>query len=187
MLFVSGCATHAGTILSSATGRHGILPAKTRCGGVPLCALWRVSKISTNSLIAAGNLGHRCFPCHLLRAPVDKRLPEARPSDGEANEARHSSRGCQPFANLLIVLTPTQNDTTDLCAAVPARSSHNPFAVLVPVESFDLPYVRLDACVLKLLDGLRHQQGAKFQVVGLLVSFQLIELGSSQLEPAIRT
>ena len=24
--------------------------AKTRCGGVPLCALWRVSKISTNSL-----------------------------------------------------------------------------------------------------------------------------------------
>ena len=127
--------------------------------------------------IAAGDLGHRGFPCHLLRAPIDKRLPEARASDGEANEARHSSRGCQPFANLLIVLTPTQNDTTDSCAAVPTRSGNNPFAVLMPVKSFNLPYVRLDACVLELLDGLRHQERAKFQVIGLLVSFQVIELG----------
>src|SRR5713226_3313583 len=40
-------------------------------------------------LITAGYLRHRRFPCDLLAAPGDQRIPEAGPTDGKADEARH--------------------------------------------------------------------------------------------------
>src|SRR5215469_7313449 len=38
-------------------------------------------------LITAGYLRHRRFPCDLLAAPVDQRIPEAGPTDGKTDEA----------------------------------------------------------------------------------------------------
>ena len=78
--------------------------------------------------------------------------------------------------HFLVVLAAAQNDAADSVPAVSARGGHDLFAVLAPVQSFDLPNIRLDAGVLKLHDGLHHQLGTKLEVVGFLVSFETLEL-----------
>src|SRR5713226_4737767 len=128
-------------------------------------------------LITAGYLRHRRFPCDLLAAPVDQRIPEAGPTDGKADEARYGRCGRQPFADFPVIFTASQDDAANPVAASTACGGHNLFAVFAPLETFDLPYVRLDASVLQFLDGLRHQLGAQFQIVGLLVSLETFELG----------
>src|SRR5713226_8590084 len=128
-------------------------------------------------LITAGYLRHRRFPCDLLAAPVDQRIPEAGPTDGKADEARYGRCGRQPFADFPVIFTSSQDDAANPVAASTACGGHDCFAVFAPLEAFDLPYVRLDASVLQLLDGLLHQAGTQLEIVGFLVSSKLFELG----------
>src|SRR6266404_6146171 len=127
-------------------------------------------------LISASNFGDCVISSYLACAPVNEWTPEARPAHGEANEARNCSCGSEPLADFFIVLAPTEDDAADSVPASAAGSSHNPFAVFLTLEPFDLPYVRLDTRILKFLNGLSHQPGTKFQIVGLLISFEAINL-----------
>src|ERR1700722_3747555 len=121
-------------------------------------------------LISPGNLRYGGVPRYLLCTPVNQRIPEAGSANGKPNEARNRSSGREAFADLSVVFAPSENDAADSVPASPAGSSNNPFAVLLPLEAFDLPYVRLDPRVLKVHNGLRHQRGTKFPVISLLVS-----------------
>ena len=117
------------------------------------------------------------MPRYLLRTPVNEWIPETGAAHSEADEPGNRRCYSEPFAHLLVVFTTAEDDAAYLIAAPAAGSSHNPLAVFVPVEPFDLPNIRLNLRVLKLLNGLCHQPGAKLQIVGFLVSFELIELG----------
>src|SRR6267378_6227214 len=120
-------------------------------------------------LISASNFGDCVISSYLACTPVNEWTPEARPAHGEANEARNCSCGSEPLANFAIVLAPTEDDAADSVPAAAAGSSHKPFAVLVTLEPFDLPDVRLNPRILKLLNGLSRQPRTKLQIVGLLI------------------
>src|SRR6267378_136547 len=92
-------------------------------------------------------------PCYLLRTPVNQRIPEARPAHGEANEAGNCSCSSEPLTDFAIVLATTENDAADSVPAFTAGSSHDPFAVCLTVEPFDLPHVRLNPRILKFLNS----------------------------------
>jgi hypothetical protein len=128
-------------------------------------------------LISASNFGDCVISSYLACTPVNEWTPEARPANGEANEARYCSGGSEPLPDFVIVLAPTEDDAADSVPASAAGSSHNPFAVFLTLEPFDLPHIRLNTRILKLLNGLSHQLGTKLQIVGLLISFQAIDLG----------
>src|SRR6266853_3158685 len=128
-------------------------------------------------LISTSNLGDRGTLCYFLRTPVNQWIPEARPAHGEANEAWNRSGGREPLEDFAIVLAPTEDDASDSVPASAAGSSHNPFAVFVTLEPFDLPHVRFNPCILKFLNGLSHQLGTKLQIIGLFISLQAIDLG----------
>src|SRR3989442_937281 len=137
-------------------------------------------------LVAARDLCHCLLARRLLGPPGNERIPEHGPAHGEADESRDSGGRRQPVAHLLGILASAQDDAAHLVATAPARGGDDPLAVLVPVESLDLPDVGLDLRVLKLLDGLDHQPGPQLQVIGLLVSPEPLELdllrGHEQLE-----
>src|SRR5947208_112613 len=90
------------------------------------------------------------------------------------------------FAKPSRVLASAQDDAAHRVATAPARGGDDPLAVLEPIKPLDLPDVGLDLRILKLLDGLDHQPGPEFQVIGLRVSPEPIELalfrGHEQLE-----
>src|SRR5207247_7169783 len=102
-------------------------------------------------------------------------------------ESRDAGGRRQPVAHLLGVLASAQDDAAHRVATAPARGGDDPLAVLAPIKPLDLPDVGLDLRILKLLDGLDHQPGPEFQVIGLRVSPEPIELalfrGHEQLEP----
>jgi hypothetical protein len=126
--------------------------------------------------ISASNFGDCIISCYLACTPVHEWTPEARPANGETIETRNRSSGRKPFADLPIVLAAAEDDATDSVSASPAGCSHEALAVFMTLEPFDLPHVRLNPGILKLLNGLSHKLGTKLQIVGLLVSFQAIEL-----------
>src|SRR6266446_6609542 len=127
-------------------------------------------------LISASNFGDCVISSYLACAPVNEWTPEARPAHGEANEARNCSGGSEPLADFVIVLAPAENDTADSVPAAAAGSSHNPFAVFLTLEPFDLPHIRFNPRILKFLNGLSHQPRTNLQIVGLLSSFEAIKL-----------
>src|SRR2546427_12074258 len=137
-------------------------------------------------LVAPRDLRHGRLPRRLLRPPGHERIPEHRPAHGEADESRDSGGRRQPVAHLLGVLASAQDDAAHRVATTPARGGDDPLTVLVPVKSLDLPDVGLDLRIFKLLDGQDHQPGPEFQVIGLRVSPEPIELalfrGHEQLE-----
>src|SRR5712692_2627398 len=137
-------------------------------------------------LVASRDLSYCRLPRRLLGPPGNERFPEHRPAHGEADESRDSGGHRQPVAHPLGILASAQDDAADPVATAPARGGDDPLAVLAPVKSLDLPDVGLDLRILKLLDGLDHQAGPKFQLVGLLVCSKPIELplfrGHEQLE-----
>src|SRR4029434_6352470 len=102
--------------------------------------------------------------------------PKIRPAYREADESGNTavvSHSC----TLLSSLTAAQDDTADFVPAARACSAHHPRAVLPPIESFDLPRVRFDTGVLKLLDRLCHEFGTQFEIVGLPVALEPVKLG----------
>src|SRR6266446_171279 len=128
-------------------------------------------------LISASNFGDCVISSYLACAPVNEWTPEARPAHGEANEARNCSCGSEPLADFVIVLAPAEDDAADSVPAAAAGSSHNPFAVFLTLEPFNLPHVRLNPRILELLNSLSHQPGTHLQLVEFLISFQAIKLG----------
>src|SRR6266853_6225055 len=128
-------------------------------------------------MISTGDFSDCGISRYLLRSPVNQRIPEARPANGEANEAWNRSGGREPLEDFAMVFAPTENDASDSVPASAAGSSHNPFAVFVTLEPFDLPHVRFNPCILKFLNGLSHQLGTKLQIIGLFISLQAIDLG----------
>jgi hypothetical protein len=78
--------------------------------------------------------------------------------------------------HLLVVLAPPEDNTANFVTAVPVRSRHNFLAVLAAVEPLDFPDIRLNSCILELLDRPDHQSRPNLQVIGLLVSLDAVEL-----------
>src|SRR5215813_5842925 len=112
----------------------------------------------------------------MSRPPADQWLPEVGAADREPDEARDSSCGRQPLADLLLVLAPTEDDAADTVSAAAARGGDDPLAVLTTVEPFDLPDVRLDPGILELVDRPDHEPWPELQVVGILVTRERLEL-----------
>src|SRR5437016_1659274 len=110
--------------------------------------------------VTSGNLRDSCIARDLLRPQANERPPETSPAHCKADETRHGGGRSQPLAHLLVVFSPAQDDATDFVASTPTRSRNHLLAVLPAVESLDLPDVRLNLRILKLLDGLGHQPGA---------------------------
>src|SRR5271157_6497257 len=118
-----------------------------------------------------GGLARGCFV-----PPSDERFPEVGAPNGEADEARDSGRDCQPLAHPLVVRAAAQDYASNFVPAAPARGRNYLLAVLPPVETFDLPDVRLNFRVLQLLNGLNHEARPNFQVIGILVPLDPIKL-----------
>src|SRR5215471_9217790 len=106
--------------------------------------------------VTARNFRNRFSPRNFVRAPLNERLPEICAAHSEANETRNASRIRQPFAHLFVVLATAQNDAADALTASLARRCHHPLAVLLPVESFDFPNIRLNVRVLELFNRVNH-------------------------------
>src|SRR5208283_3108142 len=102
------------------------------------------------------NLANRGLARSCFRPPSDERFPEVGAPNGEPDEARHSSRNCQPFAHLFVVLSPAQNDATNFVPTPVTGSRHNALAILPAIETFDLPDVGFDVRILKLFYGVDH-------------------------------
>src|SRR5260370_6307592 len=73
--------------------------------------------------ITPRNLGNGGFARGSLLPPFDEGFPEVGAPDSEADEAWHGSRSGQPFAHLIVVFAPAQNDATDFIAPSAASSS----------------------------------------------------------------
>jgi len=58
------------------------------------------------------------------------------------------------------------------------RPSHcyNLFAILAPIETLNLPKIRLDAGLLELPDSLDHQARPYLAIIDLLIALELVEL-----------
>ena len=114
-----------------------------------------LSKMSDKFPVARGDLGYRVFARDLLRPPGDQGIPETvRPTAKPMNPGT-AGRRREPFTHLCVVLAPAQDDAAHFIPATAARSGHDLHAVLAAVQALDLPDVRLNTRVLKLLDGLR--------------------------------
>src|SRR6185369_4179422 len=126
--------------------------------------------------VARRDHGDSLFPRRLLHPPSDQRIPEIGATDREAYEARTLRRGSEPVPHLRMVLAAAKNDAADLVAAAGSRGRHDRPAILAAIKALDLPYVRIDAGILELADGLDHQVGPQLEIIGLRVALELVEL-----------
>src|SRR5262249_51986779 len=112
------------------------------------------------------------------RAPGEERFPEYRAANGKADEAGYTGCHGEPLMNVLLILTPAEDNTANGTAAIPSGRGHNLLAVFTGIEPLDFPNVRLYAGVLELFDGLHHQVRTQLQIIGLLVA---VEFGKLRL------
>src|SRR2546427_1502932 len=126
--------------------------------------------------VAPGNFRHGGVASRFLRSKINKRFPEIRPANGEADETFDPSRRRQPLAHFVVVFATTKNDAADFVSPIAMRGGHGLFAVLAAIESLYLPDIRFNAGVLQLLDRLKHQPRTEVQVVGFGASPKPIEL-----------
>jgi hypothetical protein len=59
-----------------------------------------------------------------------------------------------------LVLAAAENDATDMIAATGARRRYDAFAILAPIQAFNLLQIWFDAGVLKFVDSLDYQARA---------------------------
>src|SRR5260370_23790627 len=105
-------------------------------------------------LISASDFGDCVISSYLACTPVNEWTPEARPANGEANEARYCSGGNEPLPDPVIVLAPTEDGAAGSVPAPAARSSPNPLAVLLTPQPPHLPPHRLHPPILQFLNCL---------------------------------
>jgi hypothetical protein len=98
---------------------------------------------------ATRDLTHRRIARDVSVVQLGKRLPEARPADGETDEAGHGGGGLQPLADFRVVLTATEHDAADGFATTSSSGRDNTLTCFALVHSFDFPNVGLNARALK--------------------------------------
>jgi hypothetical protein len=57
-----------------------------------------------------------------------------------------------------------------MIAATGARCRYDAFAILAPIQVFNLPQIWFDAGALKLVDSLHHQAGPQLAIVGHFIA-----------------
>src|SRR5579862_738333 len=83
-----------------------------------------------------------------FRPPCCDGFPKVGAPDGEADEARHSSRNFQPFARLLGLPSAVQNDAADFVTTSVTGGRHDAFVILPAIETFHAPDVGFDVGIL---------------------------------------
>src|SRR5262249_48871829 len=127
--------------------------------------------------VAAYDVGYCLFAGDSVGPPGDERIPETGPADCKADEPGNFGRRRKPFLHFAVVCSAPEDDASKVVASVSPRGGDDVRTVLGSLESFDLPDVGFDARVLQLLDGFRHEPWPKFEVVCLLISIDLVQLG----------
>src|SRR6516164_3350821 len=120
--------------------------------------------------IAFGNRGDCLLACRLFAPPGDQRIPENSATYGKTDKARHLCRDPEPLLHFALVLAAAKNDTADMIAAASPRCRYNAFAILAPIQAFNLPQIWFDTGVLKLLDRLDHQAWPQLAIVGRFIA-----------------
>src|SRR5262245_26288799 len=100
-------------------------PSRLRDAGRSARGLERVHELP----VVTRDRGDSGLPRHLSCPEIDEWIPEARATNGKANEAWNAGRRAQPFVHLAIVLTPAEHDATRRVAAAAPRRRHNGLAV----------------------------------------------------------
>src|SRR5262245_52047843 len=126
--------------------------------------------------VTPGDLGDRSLPRALFFFPGKQRLPKGCSSDREADEAWHAGGRSEPDMDMLLVLTPAENDAAHVAAPVSAGGFSHACAILATVQSLDLPDVRFDTRLLELSDGAYHQRRPLFEVVAPVVAIDPLQL-----------
>src|ERR1700719_561439 len=126
--------------------------------------------------VAPGNFRNGGFARCLSSSKINERIPKIRPADSEANEAFDASCGRQPLAHFFVVLATSKNNTANFVPLTAMCCGHDRLAVLMAIESLDLPDIRLNPGVLQLSNRLNHQLRTKLQIIGFLVAVDPFEL-----------
>jgi hypothetical protein len=106
----------------------------------------------------------------LFAPPGNQRIPENCAAYGDADKPRHLRGDSEPLSHFALVLAVAENDTSDMIAAAAACRRYESFAVLAPIQAFNLPQIWFDAGVLKLLDRFDHQTGPQLAIVGRFIA-----------------
>ena len=79
--------------------------------------------------------------------------------------------------NLSVIFAAAEDDATDVVPSASSCGCDDLFAIPPAVETFDLPDIRLDSGILKLLDRLHHKLRTELNVVRLPVPVDPVQLG----------
>src|SRR4051794_17831768 len=112
-----------------------------------VCSLKQIGELA----IALGDRGDYLLACRLFVTPGDQRIPENGATCGKTDKARHLGGDPEPLSYFALVLTAAENDASDTSAAADARRRYDAFAILAPIQAFNLPQIWFDAGVLKLV------------------------------------
>jgi len=106
--------------------------------------------------IALGDRGDCLLASRFFAPPSNERIPENSAAYGKADKARHLRRDPEPLSHFALVLAAAENDAPDTIAAADTRRRYDAFAILTPIQAFNLPQIWFDTGVLKLVDRLDH-------------------------------
>src|SRR5262249_62278380 len=102
--------------------------------------------------------------------PGTQGTPKTGAASAKANNPRPPRGVPEPLSHFALVLAAAENDASDVIAAAGACRRYESFAVLAPIQAFNLPQIWFDAGVLKLLDRFDHQAGPQFAIVGRFIT-----------------
>jgi hypothetical protein len=111
-----------------------------------VCPLEQIYELA----IAPRDFGDNLLARRFFAPPGNQRIPESRAADRKADEAWHTGRNRKPVSHLLIVLAAAENDAIDPIAAGRPGRCYNLLAIVAPIETLNLPQIRLDAGILEL-------------------------------------
>src|SRR5258708_9315355 len=131
--------------------------------------------------VSSRDLRDCVFARGLLVAPSDERLREVCPADGEADVPGDARGRRQPLTHLLVVFTSSEDDARDPGPPAAPRDGDDLLTVLAHIEPFDLPDVRVDPCILTLLDRLHPDSRSYVRVVRFHVPSHATPAGLSHM------
>src|SRR5262249_46359217 len=100
-----------------------------------VCSLKQIDELA----IALGDRGDCLLASRFFAPPGDQRIPENSAAYGKADKAWHLRGSPEPLLHFALVLAAAENDATDMIAAAGARCRYHAFAVLAPIQAFNLP------------------------------------------------
>src|SRR5262249_2267250 len=137
-----------------------------------VCSLKQIDELA----IAPGDRSNRLLASRFFAPPGNQWIPENGAAYGKADKPRHLRGDSEPLSHFALVLAAAENDASDVIAAAGACPRYESFAVLAPIQAFNLPQIWFDAGVLKLLDRFDHQAGPQFAIVGRFITVWLLQL-----------